>query len=147
MPERNAYRKRIIKEPPLLDLFKPVGTSMKTAKKVIMTLDELEALRFADYRQLEHLEASKRMNISRPTFTRLINKARHKLSLVLLEGCVLKIEGGNVEFRGTVHKCQDCGESSKQSVEAPLEDCPECGSTNTENLAERHLENDQNESI
>lgn len=145
MGERNAYRKRIVKEPPHLDLFKPVGASMRTAKKIIMNLDELEALRFADYRQLAHLEASQKMNISRPTFTRLINKARHKLSQVLLEGCVLKIEGGNVEFRGTVHQCQDCGESSKQSVEAPLEECPECGSPHTENLANRHRKTEKNE--
>jgi len=129
-----------VKEPPLLELFKPVGTSLKKANKVIMTLDELEALRFADYRQLEHLEASKKMNISRPTFTRLINKARHKLAQVLLDGCVLKIEGGNVEFRGTVHQCQDCGESIKQALEAPLSDCPECGSHNTKNLADKHLD-------
>lgn len=139
MTERNSYRKRMVKEPPLLDLFKPAGTSLRTAKKVYMTLDELEALRFADYRQLEHLEASQKMNISRPTFTRLINKARHKLAQVLLEGCVLKIEGGNVEFRGTVHLCKECGETRKRSVEAPLSDCPECGSANIEDLANKHL--------
>ena len=125
-----------------MDLFKPVGTSMRTAQKVILTLDELEALRFADYRQLEHLEASQKMNISRPTFTRLISKARHKLAQLLLEGCVLKIEGGNIEFRSTVHECQDCGETVKQSIEAPLKDCQECGSSNTENLADKHLDSD-----
>jgi len=47
--------------------------------QVVLSLDEYEALRLAYYMNLEHLQASKEMGISRPTFTRLIEKARQKM--------------------------------------------------------------------
>lgn len=141
MTQRGPYRKRTIKEPPRFQIFKPAGVSTRLLKHITMTLDEHEAIRLADYRELEHLEASQKMNISRPTFTRLINQARHKISQALIEGSVLIIEGGNIDFKQTLHYCQDCGEIIQQAVNSSLEDCQECGSPNTEDLASRHKEN------
>ncbi len=140
MTQRGPYRKRMIKEPPRFQIFKPAGISTRSLKQIEMTLDEHEALRLADYRQFEHLEASQKMNISRPTFTRLINQARSKVAKALIEGTILVIGGGNIDFKQTLHYCQDCGEIIKQTVHADLDDCQECGSTNTEDLATRHLD-------
>ena len=73
---REPYRKRRINVPPRFNNFKPSGVPRRFLKQIDLTIDEYEALRLADYLQLEHLEASERMNISRPTFTRLIEKAK-----------------------------------------------------------------------
>lgn len=68
-----------------------------------MTLDEYEALRLADLEGLYQDEAALRMNISRPTFSRIIDGARRKMAEVLVEGKVLRIEGGPVHL--SRHRC------------------------------------------
>jgi len=45
-----------------------------------LTIDEYEAIRLADYFGNEHLEAAKKMEISRSTFTRLIKNAHKKIA-------------------------------------------------------------------
>ncbi len=68
--------------------------------EISLEIDELEALRLADYEGLYHEEASKRMNISRATFGRVLCSARHKVVEAILEGKALKIEnqqaGGHI---------------------------------------------------
>jgi predicted DNA-binding protein (UPF0251 family) len=106
-------------------------------KRVELTLDEYEAIRLADYEGLEHLEASEKMDISRSTFTRLIEKARQKVAKSLIEGKELVIEGGNIDFVHTIHQCKDCGDVSTRPLNQDTENCSECGSDNVENLAGR----------
>ncbi len=132
---RQPYRKRRIDRPPEFVNFKPSGVPRNFLESVALTLDEFEALRLADYLGLEHLEASERMNISRPTFTRLIEKARTKLARVIVEGKELIIEGGNIDFAYTLQHCRDCGETIEEPFHEEVSDCPECGSSNRENLA------------
>jgi len=132
---REPYRKRRINVPPRFNNFKPSGVPRRFLKKIDLTIDEYESLRLADYLQLEHLEASERMNISRPTFTRLIEKARHKVAQAIVNGRELVIEGGNIDFVYTLHHCRDCGEITLQTFSEENKICPDCGSSNVENLA------------
>ncbi|UCG51440.1 MAG: DUF134 domain-containing protein [Candidatus Latescibacterota bacterium] len=132
---RGSYRKRRIQLPPRFGHFKPAGVPKRFLEKIDLTVDEFEAIRLADYEQLEHLEASEKMNISRPTFTRLIEKARGKVAAAIIEGKELVIEGGNIDFVNTLHHCRECGEVSPRSVDEDAEDCPDCGSPNVEDLA------------
>lgn len=134
---RRAYRKRIIDQPPVYQHFKPVGIPRRFLKSVSMTLDEYEAIRLADYQGLEHRDAAESMKISRPTFTRLIEKARHKIAQVLVEGQELVFSGGNVEYQHTRHRCRDCGDERLVPRESVPGYCPECGSHNQEDVAER----------
>jgi len=76
--------------------FKPRGIPASDLEEVILTLDEYEAIRLADYEQLYQEEAAARMNISRQTFGRIIEAAHKKIADVLLNGKALKIEGGEV---------------------------------------------------
>jgi len=108
-------------------------------QSVALTLDEYEAIRLADHEGLEHLAASERMRISRPTFTRLIEKARHKVAEALIEGKELIFEGGNVDLVATLHHCTDCGEVEPKPVDQGTENCPDCGSENVEDLAPLRL--------
>ena len=61
-------------------------------RKFTLTIDELEALRLADFEGLYHEEAAKQMNISRATFGRILDGARHKTAGAILHGNALKIE-------------------------------------------------------
>jgi len=128
------YRKRQIERLPRCYSFKPIGISRRNLEQVQLSLDEYEAIRLADYLQLDHAEAAERMGISRPTFTRLIEKARYKISLILVEGKQLNIGGGNIDVRKTRFRCKSCGDFQEQTTQEDLKDCPECGSENLENM-------------
>ena len=69
---------RIIKRPPVFNRFKPVGIQMKQLEQIFLSIAEYEAIRLTDYEGMDHSKAAKLMKISRPTFTRLIEKARKK---------------------------------------------------------------------
>jgi anaerobic ribonucleoside-triphosphate reductase len=75
------------------------------------------------------------MNISRPTFTRLIEKARNHLAIAIIEGHELVLCGGNVEFEQTIRHCKRCGEEEKVPVRDEKTNCPGCGSNDVEDLA------------
>ena len=136
---RGPYRKRLINQPPNFKNFKPSGIPRKMLKSVKITVDEYEAFRLADYQGLEHLQAAEKMAISRPTFTRLIEKARHKIAMALVDGMELVVEGGNVEFENTLHRCRDCGDEQINPVNENIPDCPECGSENVEDTSQNFV--------
>ena len=73
---------------------------MVDLEESILTIDEYEAVRLKDLLSLEQEEAAKRMNISRPTFQRLIVSARKKMADAIINGKAIKIEGGNYRFMG-----------------------------------------------
>ncbi|NCC51926.1 MAG: DUF134 domain-containing protein [Spartobacteria bacterium] len=89
-------RKRMISEAPPVTFFKPSGVPLLNLRVVRLTLDEWEALRLADAEKLYQEEAARRMDISRPTFSRLIESARGKVAGALTSGAALEIEGGPV---------------------------------------------------
>jgi predicted DNA-binding protein (UPF0251 family) len=81
--------------------FKPRGIPASDLEEVVLSLDEYEAIRLADYEQLYQEEAAARMNISRQTFGRIIEAAHKKIADVLINGKALKIEGGEVSLDKT----------------------------------------------
>ncbi len=62
-----------------------------------ITIDELAAIRLADYEELYHEEAASKMKISRQTFGRILNEARRKVAECLLKGKALKIDTNQKE--------------------------------------------------
>jgi predicted DNA-binding protein (UPF0251 family) len=72
--------------------FKPRGIPLMALEEVSLRMDELEALRLADYQGLYHEEAATKMEISRATFGRVLNEARRKVAEAILQGKALKIE-------------------------------------------------------
>jgi predicted DNA-binding protein (UPF0251 family) len=77
--------------------FKPRGVPVSQLEEIRLSVDELEALRLADLEGLYQEEAAARMNVSRPTFGRIVEAARRKVAEVLVKGRALRIEGGVVE--------------------------------------------------
>jgi uncharacterized protein len=127
--ERSVFR------PPLFTFFKPVGFRRVKLEQISLNLDEFEAIRLADYLNMDHSEAAEEMRISRSTFTRLIERARKKFSEFIIEGKELFIEGGNIHFRGNVIRCQDCGHMFNIKIEQQFTECPSCGSEHLVDLA------------
>lgn len=90
-------RCRRIRCNPDANYFKPRGIPLDMLEEVNLTLDELEAVRLADWEGLYQEDAAKKMSISRQTFGNIINSAHKKIADVLLNAKALKIEGGIVE--------------------------------------------------
>jgi predicted DNA-binding protein (UPF0251 family) len=126
---------RIVHEPPLFNTFKPTGVRAGDIEHVMLSLDEFEAVRLADSIGLSHEEAAEEMEISRSTFTRLIEKARKIIADFIIEGKMLTIDGGNVHFRTNIIRCQKCGHMFKTNFNELISECPACHSENLLNLA------------
>ena len=90
-------RCRKIRCNPDANYFKPRGIPLDMLQEVNLTLDELEAIRLADLKEMYQEDAAKKMSISRQTFGNIINSAHKKIADVLLNAKALKIEGGTVE--------------------------------------------------
>ncbi len=126
---------RFVSKPPVYKQFKPAGVAARFLEKISLSLDEYEALRLSDYEGMSQQEAADEMNISRPTFTRLIEGARKKMIEFMLSGKMLTIEGGNIHFRQNIIKCNNCGQMFVINIENSVESCPSCSSTDLINLA------------
>ncbi len=94
---------RRIEGRPAALVFKPIGMPMVEIDEVVMSLDEFEAMRLADLDGLYQEEAAQRMNVSRPTFGRIIEAAHQKVADAIVHGKALRIEGGPVSVAG--HRC------------------------------------------
>lgn len=125
----------MVSTPPLYRSFKPTGVRRSDLKCVMLEIGEYEAIKLADHEGLDHSRAAAEMEISRPTFSRLIEKARGKIAGFLIDGMEIVIEGGNIHFRGNVIKCRDCGEICEISIDKHLKNCPRCGSSELFNYA------------
>lgn len=104
-------------------------------KQIVLTLDEFEAFRLADQLAYTHAQAAEEMEISRSTFSRLIQKARKKIADFIIQGSVLTIGGGSVHFRMNILQCMDCGHMSKVNLDVEYTECPECQSDEILNMA------------
>ncbi|WP_164968131.1 DUF134 domain-containing protein [Arcobacter sp. CECT 8986] len=73
-------------------LFKEFGqTQIKNNEKITLLHEEIEAIYLMDLLGLYQEEAAKKMNVSRPTFSRIIKNARQKVANCLIGGAKLSI--------------------------------------------------------
>lgn len=78
-----------------IGFFGPKGVPLRELELVVLGHEEVEALRLADVDGLYHEEAAATMGVSRPTFGRILESARHKLALALITGKGIQVNGGN----------------------------------------------------
>jgi len=92
---RNCISRYVQSTPPVKG-FRPFGRLAGKRDTVILTLDEYEAIRLLDYEHHTQEEAAVQMRVSRPTLTRIYERARIKYATALVEGCLLLIGSWNL---------------------------------------------------
>ena len=75
---------------PQSDYFKPRGIPLSMLEEVVLTVDEFEAVRLADFEGLYQEQAAGKMRVSRPTFGRIVESARKKVAEALVQGKALR---------------------------------------------------------
>ena len=89
---------RFVSGYPTLTAYIPQGVPI--SGEVLLSVEELEAVRLSDFEGLDQESAANLMEVSRQTYGRILARARHCISEALITGKALKIEGGDYEFRG-----------------------------------------------
>lgn len=113
---------RCVSHMPNCTYFKPAGIPTYELDEVVLKVEEMEALRLKDLLGLEQVNCALQMEISRPTFQRILVEARRKVAEVLVYGKSLRVEGGayNIDqSRPVCHYCQTTLEPKNNS-------CPNC---------------------
>ena len=125
---------RRVRNSPLAACYKPAGIPVRELEAVVLSLDELEAIRLADLEGLYQEAAATAMGVSRPTFGRILAAAHHKIAKALVGGKLLQFIGGNIEMTNmrqfTCHVCNHQWE--KECGTGCVECCPACASIEIE---------------
>lgn len=66
-----------------------------SASEVVLRVEEFEAIRLKDFEGLDQVEAAERMDVSQPTFHRILVSARKKIADSMVNGKALRITGGS----------------------------------------------------
>ena len=136
MPRPTCCRR--VAATPRCGLFRPVGVPCSSLEEIVLTVDEMEAVRLADLEGMYQEQVAKQMNISRQTFGRVIESARQKVAQALCRGQALRIEGGTVEVvamrRFQCYECQHVWELPHGTEQS--QECPKCASNNIHRAAE-----------
>jgi len=77
---------------PDVTYFKPAGIGVRFLEQVDLEIDELEAIRLFDAEGKPQEECAKKMEVSQPTFSRILSSARKKIADALVKGKAIRIE-------------------------------------------------------
>jgi uncharacterized protein len=110
---------------PVASVFAPRGRPAPPCDAVILTLDELEALRLADLDGLYQEHAATQMAVSRSTFGRIVETAHRKVAEALVHGKALRIEGGTIAAHAAPPRCPRCS-GARSSATDGQPACPRC---------------------
>jgi predicted DNA-binding protein (UPF0251 family) len=92
-PRGRPKKYRIVRLDPRISQFSPRGKPGRP-EEITLSRDELEAARLADLVSLNQKEAAKSMRISQQTFSRILKRARKAIADGLVNGKIIKIQGG-----------------------------------------------------
>jgi uncharacterized protein len=102
-------KERRIEYIPEVKLFKPAGTPMRKISEISLTMEEVEAIRLKDKEGLTQEECAFKMEVSRPTFQRVLTGARGKIAEALIEGKAIRFQGGDYRLAKRRYRCYNCG--------------------------------------
>ncbi len=114
---------------PSVTYFKPAGIPLGNLEEVRLSVEEAEAIRLKDLEALGQEQGAKKMNVSRPTFQRVLASARQKIADAIFHGKAIRIEGGNFEVSPLSFSCASGHQWEvpyETLVSAPQKLCPVC---------------------
>jgi uncharacterized protein len=106
--------------------FKPYGIPICKLETVKLTFEEYESIKLVNYDMFSQEKAAEQMNVSRPTLTRIYNKALKTIATAFIEGKAIEIGGGNYLFEKDWYRCRTCN----KLIEG-FENHAKCGSCKT----------------
>jgi uncharacterized protein len=89
---------RFVQGHPIVDAFIPNSVPPWGREEVTLSIEGLEAIRLVDLQRMDQETAAQMMNVSRPTFGRILAEARAIVADALVMGKVLRIEGGHYDM-------------------------------------------------
>ena len=92
---------RTVRNDPKTKQFSPRGRVGRPGYKALK-IEEIEAIRMADYIGLNQRESAKFMGVSQQTFSRVLRNARKCLAEALINGDIIKIQGGHFKVERSV---------------------------------------------
>ena len=113
MPRPRKWRKVCCL--PESNRFGPLNSLINQECFVTMTVDEYETIRLIDLEEFTQEECADHMNIARTTVQRMYNDARKKVAESLINGKVLRIEGGDYKLCDGHEKSCGSGSCRKHS--------------------------------
>jgi predicted DNA-binding protein (UPF0251 family) len=119
---------RRIENLPEFTYFVPAGRRKCETEEILIKVEEFEAMRLKDVEDLNQEECAQRMEVSRQTFQNIIDSARKKIAIALIEGKAINISGGNYSRNICQFKCIACGNVYEIKYEEDRSICPTCGS-------------------
>ncbi len=111
---------RWVETEPGVTFFKPQGIPLRALELAVITVDELEAMRLADYLEMTQEEVAQKMQVSRPTVTRMLARAHRTLAEALVQGKAIRIEGGDYRLS---QQCLACGQLGEAAGGGPGLEC------------------------
>lgn len=90
MPRPKLHR--CLRFNPNTTYFKPRGVPMWHLEEVVLLPDEIEALKLYEVDGLDQTKSAEKMNISQPTFARILDSANKKIADAIIKGKAIKIE-------------------------------------------------------
>lgn len=118
MPRPRKWRKVCCL--PESDRFGPLNAPLDP-NHVVMTVEEYETIRLIDLEGFTQEECAGQMNIARTTVQGIYTEARKKLAEFLVNGKVLRIEGGDYKLcEGRLKNCRGNGCRRHQSGREPM---------------------------
>jgi uncharacterized protein len=84
---------RIVRTNPKISQFSPRGKPGRP-DEVNLTVEEFESIRLTDYIGFNQKAAAASMHISQQTLSRILKKARKTIANALINGAIIKIQGG-----------------------------------------------------
>ena len=102
------------------NLFDIKNTAEEEQSTVIMTVDEYETIRLIDKENFSQEECGKYMHIARTTVQQIYDSARKKLAEVVVDGKMLRIEGGDYRLCDGAETTCGCGGCPKHRCRAQV---------------------------
>ncbi len=138
MPRKQKQRKVFL--PPRFDGYKAIGKT--NPESIELNMDELEAIKLLDYENLNQQDVALFMNVSRPTLTRIYDRARKKIATAIAESKNINFKGGNIYFEENWYYCTHC-EISFNLIDKNSS-CPFCKKDDTTKTLHDHYSKSEN---
>jgi len=75
--------------------FKPQGIPLRMLEEVVLSSDEIEALKLYEVDDLDQTKAAEKMKISQPTFARILASANKKIAEAIVHGKAIRIDNAS----------------------------------------------------